>query len=129
MAEEITYYDNSYFFLELRETDLPVDENCYIQFSGTKLERGTFELLNNESDESSQGKPIGIYAASENSRDYFSIGGEIKVTYSTESELIGYFDFPAVGYIYNSEGEPQRVEIRISGEFHAIAGDTGIIIG
>jgi hypothetical protein len=127
--EEIPYYDRSYYFLVLEETDLPDGEYCYIQFNGSKLKKGTFELIDSENDESTQGKLIGMYAASDNYKDYCSTGGEIKVIYSSETELIGYFDFPAVGSICIGEGEYERVEIRISGEFYAVEGDVGIIIG
>jgi len=127
--EDIPYYNYTYFYLVLKEIDLSDEEYCYIEFQGTKLEKGTFELIDRENDESTQGKLIGMYADSDNYDNYFSAGGEIKVTYSSDTELIGNFDFPAVGYICIDGGEFQRVEIRITGEFHAVEGDVGIIIG
>jgi hypothetical protein len=71
---------------------------------------------------------MGRYNDSECYGSFQSVSGKISITYASSIELKGWFDFSAYEYVPINHGEFQRVEVRITGEFYAEEGDTGIIL-
>ena len=116
------------FFMHLKDNNLSNDEYRYVEFSGSQPDIGTYELINIENNNSNEGKFIGIYNDSGSYGSYKSIGGRIGITYVRDNEIKGWFDFPAYENVPINNGESRRVEIKISGEFYATEGHTGIIV-
>ena len=113
------------FFLVLRDISLPDGQYRFVQFSGSQPEIGTYNLINIE-DSSTEGRYIGSYNDSEMYGYYKSIGGEIGITYASNTEIKGWFNFLAYENISKDNGEFERAEINISGEFYAEEGYIGI---
>ena len=125
--ENIQGLQGKNFFLLLEDISLPEDEYSIVEFSGLKPDLGTYKLINVEDYKDSDGKLIGRYDNSENQGNYQSVGGIINITYASDTELRGLFDFPAYGFLAINGGT-KRVEIRSTGKFYAEEGSTGIIL-
>ncbi len=121
----LTNTNGKVFFMHLTDVSLPHDKYCYVEFTGSRPELGTYNLTNTKN--SFKGILIGSYRDWENG-ETTSLGGKIGITYASETELKGWFDFPGYKYIPLGDGTSQRVEIRVSGEFYAMKGSTGIIL-
>ena len=126
--ENVPSLQGSIFFLLLKDNNLSEEKYCFVEFSGSKPDVGTYNLINIEEDNNNKGKLAGRYNDSENYGSYKSIGGSIEIHYSSDKEIKGKFNFPAYEYVPSSNGEFQRVEIIVSGEFYAEQGYTGIIL-
>ena len=113
------------FFLILKDINLPEGQYRFVQFSDSQPEVGTYDLINIE-DSTTEGRYIGSYNDSEMYGNYKSIGGRIGFTYANDTEIKGWFDFLAYNNISKDNGEFERVEINISGEFYAKEGYAGI---
>jgi len=123
----LTNTNGKVFFMHLKDVSLPNDKYCYVEFSGSQPELGTYNLTNIENADSYKGILIGSYRDWENG-ETTSVGGKIGITYASETELKGWFDFPGHKYIPLGNGTYQIVEIRVSGEFYAIKGSVGVIL-
>jgi hypothetical protein len=116
------------FFLIIRDTNLPEDQHSFVQFSGSRPAVGTYNIINLEEKDSEDGLLVGRFSDSEIYGSYNSNGGTIEITYESGTEMKGLFDFSAYQIISKSNGESEKEEINISGEFYAEEGSTGIEI-
>lgn len=125
---------NHIFFLMLSDIEVAGDKYRSIMFERRRHSTpgvGRYNLANLEKPHAlDRGKFIAFFDDTEISGKFRfkSTGGVLKICSSNNKVLKGVFDFPAYELISAEGGEYEKVEVRITGAFHAEAGDTGIII-
>lgn len=118
------------FFLELADIIEPgIDYRC-VEFSGgSKPNAGTYNLINVESNNNwTKGILVGWYNDSEVVGSFHSLGGTIVISCASDKVLKGWADFTAAANVAIGNGQSIRAEIRITAEFYAEEGETGIIV-
>ncbi len=113
------------FFLVLRNIEKPGEKYKFVQFSGSRPGIGKYTLNPNDS---TQNKIYVEYEDSEVEGSFHSVDGILEINSSTIKGIKGRCDFSAETYISLGQGNFQKVNIKVTGEFYAQEGDVGIIL-
>ena len=117
------------FFLELGDTTGPRNSNRYVEFKGTEPSVGTHNIYDYTSQNDSSKNIIEAGYSDSESYTYFnSTGGTIQTGIANNNEIKGRADFTAYGFINKGKGQSIKEEIKVTAEFYAEQGNTGIIL-
>lgn len=112
-------------FVLLLQPDADADESATVMFSRNsgRPEIGTYPFPGPGEDRSLTDFVVRLWSAQE----YFgSQGGFVEIRSSSETRVQGWFRIGGLHSFRDENGDPQRLEIEVTGEFHAEKGETGI---
>lgn len=124
-----------YFWLRLSKVEDRDGDRSYqiIDFVAKRknpLEIGEYEFsIIEQGREIKSGDLSASYDDSEvNGSSFKSTGGTLQILASDDDTLEGIFTFTAYDDVQSAPGESERVEIEVSGKFHAADGHVGVIL-
>ena len=123
-----------YFWLRLRDlTDIEGKRQYrlidFVAEQEEPLEQGMYDLpIVEQGQEIESGDLSVTYQDSEVDGVFKSTGGTLEIHASDEAHVEGTFSFTAYDDVATGPGVFERVEIVVSGKFHAVKGEVGIIL-
>ena len=125
--DDVPGLGGTYFFLVLQNIEKPGEKYKFAQLmSKMKPNAGSYSLNPNDT---TQNNIYATYEDSDVEGSFHPVNGMLEINLSNNREIKGRCDFTAETYISLGNGNFQKVQIKVTGEFYAQEGNVGIILG